>query len=338
MVNSFWKNELTYYAGYESFCYQNSLRLILESYGVEYAPLYINATLSLNILIENDSDIKFSFAENARSFLPEYADKVRRIYYPEKTDPWEVFKENVKMVNDNDTAIIVGADLYYLPYLEYYHKKHGAHTFILCGADIANNKIRLVDWYEPWFHKGEMDTEEFILARNSENPKDVHIYSGTPIRNNWTEISRDGWESSPAHLISTVLKLSRQQFFETGDNDGCLCFGRIEELLEKFANDENDHRNAMKSIHMGLFDTLKRFKFLKQYLEIAQKYNCNSETVIENIDKYINIFDSTLMLIFKTTMVNSSKTFERIISRLKELDKIHEKIYDTLKVIEKETY
>ena len=52
MVNSLWNSKLTYYAGYESFCYQNSLRLILESYGVEYAPLYINAALSLNKMIQ----------------------------------------------------------------------------------------------------------------------------------------------------------------------------------------------------------------------------------------------------------------------------------------------
>lgn len=335
MVNSLWKNEPTYYNGYESFCYQNSLRLILESYGVECAPLYINAALSLNMVVENDTDIKFSFVKNARSFLPEYADKDKRIYYPEGIDPLDVFKKNVKMVNDNKTAIIVGADLYYLPYLEYYHKKHGAHTFILCGADIPNNKMQIVDWYEPWFYKGEMDVEEFILSRNSENPKDEHIYSGTPIRNNWTEISRDGWDATSDHLISTVLKLSRQQFFESDNDNGCLCFGRIIALLEKFANDENDHRNVMKSIHLGLFDTLKRFQFIKQYLEIAQKYNCDSAAMIESIDKYIAIFDSTLMLIYKTTMVNSAKTIERVIGRLKELDKLHEIIYEALRETEK---
>lgn len=335
MINSLWKNELTYYAGYESFCYQNSLRLILESYGVEYAPLYINAALSLNMNVENDSDINFSFVKDSRSFLPEYAEKDKRIYYPEGTDPIDVFKENVKMVNEKETAIIVGADLFYLPYLEFYQKRHGAHTFILCGADTENNKVQIVDWYEPWFHKGEMDTEEFILARNSENPADKHIYSGTPIRNNWTKISPDGWEAPPDHLISTVLRLSRQQYFESGDNNGCLCFGRITDLLKKFANDENDHRDAMKSIHMGLFDTLKRFQFLKQYLEISQKYNCDSDAIIEKIDKYISIFDSTLMLIYKTTMVNSAKTFERVIGRLNELDKFHEEIYEALKVTEK---
>lgn len=335
MANRLWNSELTYYAGYESFCYQNSLRLILESYGVEYAPLYINAALSLNMVVENDSNIEFSFAEKARSFLPEYASKGNRIYYPEGIDPIDVFKENVKMVNDKDTAIIVGADLYYLPYLEYYHKKHGAHTFILCGADLENYKVQLLDWYEPWFHKGEMDTDEFILARNSENPKDEHIYSGSPIRNNWTEISRDGWDAFPSHLISTVLSLSREQYFETSDNNGCSCFGRIIELLGKFANDEKDHRSAMKSIHMGLFDTLKRFKFLKQYLQIAQEYNCNSEKAIEIIDKYVAYFDTTLMLVYKTTMVNSSKTFERVIGRLKELDNIHDEIYEALKETEK---
>lgn len=335
MVNCLWNSELTYYEGYESFCYQNSLRLILESYGVDYAPLYINASLGLNMAVKNDSDIEFSFGENARSFLPEYASKDNRIYYLKGTDPLDVFKENVKMVNDNNTAIIVGADLYYLPYLEYYHKKHGAHTFILCGADLENDTVQLVDWYEPWFHKGEMYTDEFILARNSENPKDEHIYSGTPIRNNWTEISRDGWDAVPSYLISTVLGLSREQYFETSDNNGCLCFRRIVELLGKFANDENDHRSVMKSVHMGLFDTLKRFKFLKQYLQIAQGYNCNSEKAIEKIDKYVAYFDSTLMLVYKTTMVNSSKTFERVIGRLKELDRLHEEIYEALKETEK---
>ena len=86
---------------------------------------------------------------------------------------------------------------------------------------------------------------------------------------------------------------------------------------------------------MGLFYTLKRFKFLKQYLEIAQKYNCNSEKCIEKINKFITCFDSTLMLVYKTTMVNSAKTFERVIGRLKELDTIHEEIYEALKETEK---
>lgn len=335
MFNSFWKSELPYYKGYESFCYQNSLRLILESYGVEYAPLFINASLSLNMDIESDSVIKFVKAESARSFLPEYADKDKRIYYPKNTDPIEVFKENISMVNDKNTAIIVGVDLFHLPYLEYYHKKHGSHTFIMCGADIDDNRIDIIDWYEPWFHKGSMDKDEFLLARNSENPKDEHIYSGKPIRNNWTHISRNGWDADPQYLISSIFKLSKQQFFEPDDNNGRFCFERIVKLLEKFTNDENCHGDTMRVIHRGLFIALKRFKFFKQYLEIAQKYHCNSETLIENIDKYISAFESILMLMYKTTMVNSAKTLERIIGKLKEIDKMHDVIYKSMLETEK---
>lgn len=333
MIN-FFNEKLKYYSGYESFCYQNSLRLILESYGIEYAPLYINAALSLNVDIDNNLTIKFFFAQHSRSFLPEYASKDNRIYYPLNVNPLEVFKENMEMVNNNKTAIIVGTDLFYLPYLDYYHKRHGSHTLILCGSDIDNNMVDIVDWYEPWFYKGKMDKSEFILSRNSLNPKDSHFYSGNPIRNNWTEISRNGWETQPEHLIRTVLQLSNQQFFET-DNNGHLCFKKIIKILEDFANDNGTHKEIMKTIHMGFFQVSKRFKFFKQYLEIAQRYNCKSEVIVISLEEYICIFENLLMLLYKMTMIDSTNTLERAIEKLRMLDKMHDRIYANITEIEK---
>ena len=46
-VHDFFYNDLDYYEGYESFCYQNCLRLLLKAMGISNPWSYINASMSL---------------------------------------------------------------------------------------------------------------------------------------------------------------------------------------------------------------------------------------------------------------------------------------------------
>lgn len=86
---------------------------------------------------------------------------------------------------------------------------------------------------------------------------------------------------------------------------------RLIKLLDSFSNDKKDHRNVIKAIHLGLNNNSKRFKFFKQYMEISLNYGCNAEKIIENLNDYILVYESLLMLIYKLSIVNSSKTMEK---------------------------
>ena len=78
MLVDIWNKDPDYYEGYESFCFQNCLRLILQSYGVENAPLYVNTSIFLKFDSTNNNDVQLIVDKNNRSLLPDYLDKVTR--------------------------------------------------------------------------------------------------------------------------------------------------------------------------------------------------------------------------------------------------------------------
>lgn len=46
----------------------------------------------------------------------------------------------------------------------------------------------IIDWYGPYFYIGEIPYDEYLNARNSDNPNDVNPFSGFKINNYWYKI------------------------------------------------------------------------------------------------------------------------------------------------------
>ncbi|MEK5282589.1 MULTISPECIES: BtrH N-terminal domain-containing protein [Paenibacillus] len=323
MVLDFFNTDKEYYSGFESFCYQNCLRLVLEANNIPNALLYINSSLGLIIDIKpNEGEFVFSQPKNARNLLPVFSDNVKRYYCNTDDDVIEIFAQNIKRIEEQFSPIIVGVDVFYLPYTPYYQKNHAKHTLVLCGYSEVNDLVYIVDWYEPWFFKGTIPLQDFFLARNSDCPNDGSIYSGSQILNNWAEIDITQWcKTSVEDLLIMTFKLTLDQYFcaegkDTGlnalnnlvDNIEAVSYSLCESVLKVF-----------KDLHGKMYIALKRHKLFRQYIEIAQSYISNDSLseLILLLDNIIDRWDTILALFLKASFVNSNKTRNKIIINMK---------------------
>lgn len=200
---------------YESFCYQNCQRIILEYVYGSQAVLFINTVPTIEI--EVGDKLRLREKKNFRSLLPSLNKYINRFYYKDDESAEDIFKRNIKFVYENKTPIIVGTDTYFLPYSDNYKKKHAKHTLILCGFDLTRDVVYVIDWYSPWFYKGEVDIETFLNARNSKNEKDGTFYSGSPIENNWAYVEKIPHYSADK-LFDETIRLSKEFYFNNSDN------------------------------------------------------------------------------------------------------------------------
>lgn len=309
-VHDFFYNDLDYYEGYESFCYQNCLRLLLKAMGISNPWSYINASMSLIY-----KDKEFLQHKNIRGLLPEYSNFVKRIYYDDIISAEDVFRANINFIVKNKKPIIVGVDTYYLKYASNYMKNHAIHTLIMCGYDSLTDDVYVVDWYAPWFFKGAVKKEDFVKARNSKNEYDGTIYSGTPIKNNWAYVENILSLKNPENLLYTALKLSFNQYYSGLDNVGILGVNALKCFKEDI--------NTIDSINFGkiyyqFYTAIKRHSFFKQYLENHLDY-CNNDIVLEIVDltsKSIATLEIISMLLLKQSKLITIRTSERIIKNL----------------------
>lgn len=311
-VHPFFYQQKKYLDGYESFCYQNCLKLLLEAADIAYAPLYINASLGLE-LYKSEETIEFKTPINSRSFIPSHLDLVSRQTEWGGLDAKDILKENLIEIIEKDKPMIVGVDIYYLGYTPFYRKNHTNHTLILSGAD--NENVYLTDWYEPWFYNGVMPIETFLKARSSICPYDGGVYSsGHSISNNVTHINYSGLTKKyTAHaLLMEILKLSFSQNYEDNEaNVGIKAIIGLKEILLHFNNLDNEMKN---NLHRTLFSSVKRYNFLKEYLfyydSVEQDLAINDMILILN--EIIESWKLILMLMYKAIIVFSEKTIMKI--------------------------
>ena len=317
MVLDYFNKPKTYYSGFESFCYQNCLRLLLEGSDISYASLYLNASLSLIIKYDEvENKLNFMQHENIRSLIPDYLNRVEKHYYKSNADAEKIFLENIRLIRNKNIPIITGVDVFYLPYTPYYHKNHGTHTLLLCGYEEPQKWVYVVDWYEPWFYNGIIDKTEFLLARNSVSPYDGSIYSGEPILNNWAEVDIDGFNSDPTDLLKENIKLCLKQYF---DEDKDLIVGiQALKILKNYLSCNDNTQEMYIELHKQLYIFLKRYKFFKQYLDIYGKHRPD-KAIFElsfMMSNTIKIWDYLLMLVLKLSVVESKITKHKIIINL----------------------
>lgn len=322
MVLDFYNKPKTYYQGYESFCYQNCLRLILEANNVPCAPLYINSALSLIIDFESE-EYKYNFKShpNSRNFITGFSDKVKRHYFDLKDDCNEIFVANIEQIRKQSAPIVVGVDVFYLPYTPFYQKNHAIHTLVLCGYLESEDLVYVTDWYAPWFFNGTIARKDFLLARDSESPDDGSIYSGSSILNNWAEVEKDGWSKSPKELLTMTLKLSLVQYFEPSNDElvGVYAMQALSESIFKLNESAYaDKLQVFKYLHKQLFTAMKRHKLFEQYLEIANDFVAidNINSIVSSLSNIIEEWDTILMLVLKASMIDSVKSRNKLINSI----------------------
>lgn len=318
-INEIYDMELTYYDGYESFCYQNCLRILLQAMGYKYPELYINAAMTLR-LREKTEGICFEFHNEMRGLLPNFESNVVRIY--EKENSNVIWEKNRTYLNERHEPIIVGVDTYYLPYASNYKKNHAKHTLILCGYDLTEDVVYVIDWYPSWFYRGKVKLDDFLKARSSRNESDGSIYSGSPIENNWAYINR--FEACASEdLMREFLETSVEKFFFP------ICEEEGIEAIGKMCNElKTDCNIDFNNLYQSVFAIVRRVSFFTQYLKI---YNdCCGEIISKKLFEWLNEIkgDWEMLQFLFMKQLRSNKN-----ANLKKIAKHMESIYQREKEI-----
>jgi hypothetical protein len=334
------ETEMTYYSEYESFCYQNCMRQILEYYHVRHAGLYINSALDLSLTLDDKFDYGYHIylEESSRSVVPRFQQKISKIDYDFDAGmhAWEINRKRI----DEDIPIIAGVDVFFLPYSHYFHKSHGNHTLILNGYLEDEKLVQIIDWYDPWYYKGTVPFDVFIKARSSANPWDGSIYSGVAIRNNWTELDKQGWDAEPGELIGETLNLTIAKYFSAsldGNNTthykGIAAIEKIGHILLANIDMEQEQRsNFLKDLHRKLYAQLMRHRLFRLYLVLSSQWidKKSMNIALEQLDTLITYWNITMMFILKSSMSASEKSYLKIANHLNEIiaceDKLHESV------------
>ena len=303
-IHDIYNKQIEHYEGYESFCYQNCQRIILEyAYGSN-AILFINTVPSIEIEAREKDDF--------RSLLPSVNKYTNRFYYKDEESTEDILNRNIKFIYENKSPIIVGADTYFLPYSANYKKRHAKHTLILCGFDLTRNVVHVIDWYSPWFYKGEVDIETFLQARNSKNEKDESYYSGTPIKNNWAYIEKIP-QYSADKLFDETIKLSKKFYFNDSDKGVIAALS----LLLKYISvmeDETDYNR----VFYYMYTLLNRKKIFLQYIEYYSnlKQLDRNTIFITQLKKNIANWDVIVILLLKQSKRYNVKTRNHLIDKI----------------------
>lgn len=325
-INEIYNMKLIYYDGYESFCYQNCLRILLQSMGYKHPELYINAAMTL-CLQKKTGGISFEFHDEMRGLLPSFHSNIVRIY--EKDDAYLMWEKNRSYLSERHEPIIVGVDTYYLPYASNYQKNHAKHTLILCGYDLMEDVVYVIDWYPTWFYRGKVKLVDFLKARSSRNESDGSIYSGSPIENNWAYINR--FEACTSEeLMREFLKTSVEKFFSP------ICEEEGIEAIGKMCNElKGDCNIDFNSSYRSVFATVRRVSFFTQYLKI---YNyCYGEIIFKTLFERLNetkgdwemlqfLFMKQLWSKKEANLIKIAKHMESIYQKEKEIGEELQKI------------
>lgn len=258
-INEIYDMELDYYNGYESFCYQNCLRILLQSMGYKYPELYINAAMTLR-LEEKNGGWCFTFHDGMRGMLPSLGANLIRTY--EKDDAITIWERNKLYLSERREPFIAGVDTYYLPYASNYKKNHAKHTLIVCGYDLADDTVYIIDWYPVWFYRGKVKLKNLLLARSSQNESDGTIYSGRPVENNWAYINQ--FEAcEPEDLMKEFLTISLEKFFAPViKSEGVESIVLLSRGLKQDANFD------FYGLSQSVFAIAHRVSFFGEYLKI----------------------------------------------------------------------
>ncbi len=312
--------KLEFYEGYESFCFQNCLRILLQYKEIDYPELYVNGALVLvSCWNKHNKELRFSIGNEMRGLLPSVNNKVIRIYCPNEK-PQIVFEDNMKLLKEKG-PLIVGLDTYYMPYAINYKTNHAIHTAILTGFDLEKKHVSIIDWYKPWFFCGEVDVKNFLESRGSDNEYDGTIFSGVPIENNYAYVN-DFEEVNAISLLREMLSLSQMNNDLEGRDkkNNKVCYGVeayrcLKEKIFEWYNELD-----AKSLHSDFFGIWNRYKFFLEYIIIAEKYvDCNTRDLTKACSDMILELDAFRMLLMKMQIVKNERNKERLILRLEKI-------------------
>lgn len=326
MLVNIYNNSQTIIKEFDTFCYQNCIKQILEYYDIKNPMLYINTSMSM--IFKKNSIYDCYYDYEGRSVLPRF---INNIINNKDIDTYNIWNNNLEYLHKG-FPLIVKCDSYYLPYTSNYHKKHGRHSLILAGYNYYKNIVTIIDWSTLCTYKGDISLDIFLQARSSQNKFDGNRFSGIPINNEWSIIKRNNWEQDNKFLIKDLFKLSINQYYEVESYEEPRGIYAIKETI-LMLNEVNEFTlnkqiEFLKKFHFALFRIIRRKKLFCYYIfssiglvkdnEYLQFYNyiCN----------IYNEWDYILKIIIKSIYKQKSN-INKLIEKFNLLYYLEENLY-----------
>lgn len=221
--------------------------------------------LLFKILYNKETNIFTTFKHEA--LLPLF--EMKNINYGLGSNFDEHFISNI-----NSLPVIILVDVFHLPYRHEYQKYHASHAVFLVSHDIAEKTVTIIDWYSPYFYKGIISIEDFILARTSDNPKDINPFSGFAINNYWYKIEKKDFTSNVLEII--LINIDEMKTSSANEKKGvytgCFAFKQIVDYMRKcLSSNEAPLSEICKHMHNELFVFYRASILANKYFEEAKK-------------------------------------------------------------------
>ncbi|MCR5148504.1 MAG: BtrH N-terminal domain-containing protein [Eubacterium sp.] len=302
----FEKADLNYMEEFKYFCLKNCFYQNWQYLNIQDALLYLKLGLKLKI-INNDT----GFHVFKHELLMPLFD-MSSVSQGSGEDFNAILDNNLQSV-----PVIVLVDVYYLPYRSEYNKYHASHAVFLSGYNKQNNSFKIVDWYSPYFFKGEVSYNNYMKARISGNPKDVNPFSGFKINNYWYKLNDKVHNFSPDEC---VMKNYSELFESSYDKKKGIYIGKyaIEQIvkyLELYIDmDSVDYSSVCKLVHDELFIYHRAIILAERYFYYAiNNYKSDVDykiiACIRNLSEKLSKLN---FLLLKGSIICSKELYKRI--------------------------
>ncbi|MEK4517833.1 BtrH N-terminal domain-containing protein [Paenibacillus sp. FSL H8-0122] len=342
-ASSFMESEFVFPKEFEYYCFKNCYWNLLKYYGVESPELFLDCGIEW-LFTEDGSDkygYSFSTGDFFSSFLPSWAGQAHFHSNSDNKYQCEEIWESNRLKLMAGVPLIAGVDVFELDYTPFYHKKHSYHSLLLTGYEERTEQYQLIDWYPPWFFKGERTQALLDPARSSANQADG-ILSGNPIDYLWVEVEREGWTAAKKHQIDEALSLCLDQFYSSPEERGNAQRGvyalhALLETIEKMMEETKGQKEFMEDLHGKLFFTAPRKSFLKFYLKSAARewpssklYGC-----IKCLEDTITEWKKLSSIVIKASLSERTELFQQVIDLLRRQISLEKNFYYELYSVSK---
>lgn len=273
----------------------------------------------MNIIPSAKNDYTLVCENN--NFLLDHFDNCIKIYEDETSPAKKIWMDNVKSI-ENGKFIIVGVDPYYLPYDPVYHKFHAFHTLIFCGYDKTSREVYIIDVGERVQYKGKIALQDFLLARNSENPKSESHISGAPINNVYFEVNAID-NASVHYKLSIIQTLERLYDYFNSLEDATKKTHGPRGLLE-FANKLSFTNNTLdmeiiNKLYTELYGITCRKRLISLYLKIMKDgFGFDTSKTNEKMTEIISKWEITYNLLIKIKILQNDDLYRKFLSCFKD--------------------
>lgn len=183
------------YCDYYAFTYYRDTRSIGENYALPHNTAIYLREEYLDSINDKYRYIEFMpiklLTDHSVSICNSNKDRIQvyRFICNDNDLAWNVLKETIQQ----GEIFVCAVDIFYMPYHEYYKKKHAIHYIDIINYDDNNYTVEIEDLYQftNSNYRGNISFAELENGRSSKNPvnEDMFGISGVEIRNLWVTVT-----------------------------------------------------------------------------------------------------------------------------------------------------